>query len=140
MNLLHFKTLSVKLRANPLTERIIYGRPHFTAITQHAFVTINGIEIDEELAPLITKIWETGISTKYCCQEIAPGLAHIIFPTSDDAIRFIEETNRLLGGWPAHSFLFEVIPGGYNVGWKRKHTTTITAVWHTVSATDTQDT
>jgi hypothetical protein len=44
--------------------------------------------IDEALAGLIKKAWQLGINTNNCCQEVDPGISHIMFLTGLDGERF----------------------------------------------------
>jgi hypothetical protein len=45
--------------------------------------------VDEELAPLILALWKRGIDTCLSCQENRPGVAWIMFPTAEDAKKFL---------------------------------------------------
>jgi hypothetical protein len=67
----------------------------------HPTVTLDGIEIDEELAPLIRKLWDAGVKTSSCCQEGEPGVAWIQFPSPAEALRFFIPASSLVGscGW-----------------------------------------
>lgn len=46
-------------------------------------------QIDEEMAPLIREIWNAGVDTMMCCQEVAPGIGWIEFPSVEDLLRFL---------------------------------------------------
>lgn len=56
------------------------------------YVKVNDMEayIDEEMATIIKILWQNGIKTSACCQEIIPGSAHIAFPTATDAANFVK--------------------------------------------------
>jgi hypothetical protein len=64
-------------------------------------VTLDGIKIDEELAPLIAKLWDAGVKTTSCCQEREPGVAWIQFPSPAEAMKFFVTASTLVGscGW-----------------------------------------
>jgi hypothetical protein len=47
------------------------------------------IAIDVKIAPLIRKLWDSGIDTVQSCQENEPGTAYIGFPSIAVARRFI---------------------------------------------------
>lgn len=49
----------------------------------------NEIEIDIELAPLISELWKRNINTMKSCQEINPGIAWIEFISGMDAEIFL---------------------------------------------------
>ena len=63
----------------------------------HPTVQIEGIEIDEDLAPLIRRLWEAGIRTSMCCQEHSPGTCWIQFPAPDEAIKFFVPASTIVG-------------------------------------------
>jgi hypothetical protein len=67
----------------------------------HPTVTLDGIEIDEDLAPLIKKLWDAGIKTTMCCQEREPGVCWIQFLSRDDALKFFIPASYLISdcGW-----------------------------------------
>jgi hypothetical protein len=51
---------------------------------RHPTVTVRDpagrkVEIDADMAPLITACWDAGVETSECCQEAAPGMARIGF-------------------------------------------------------------
>jgi hypothetical protein len=47
------------------------------------------IAVDVKIAPLIRRLWDSGIDTVQSCQEIEPGTAYIGFPNIAVARRFI---------------------------------------------------
>jgi hypothetical protein len=47
------------------------------------------IEVDEEIAPLLQAIWDSGINTCNSCQENKPGIIWIEFLTAVDAEAFL---------------------------------------------------
>lgn len=64
----------------------------------HPTVRLNGIDIDEELAPLLRAFWEQGIGTVACCQgrpfeyhisQGAHGHAYVLFKGFDQAVEFV---------------------------------------------------
>jgi hypothetical protein len=66
----------------------------------HSTVTLNGIEIDADLAPLIAKLWDARVKAT-CCQEREPGVAWIQFPSPAEALRFFVPASTLVEscGW-----------------------------------------
>jgi hypothetical protein len=76
----------------------------------HPTVTLDGIEIDADLAPLIGKLWDAGVKTTSCCQEGEPGVAWIQFPSRAEALRFVIPASTLVGscGW--------IVDDGQDVG------------------------
>jgi hypothetical protein len=62
----------------------------------HSTVTPDGIEIDEELAPLIRKLWEAGIRTTMYRQEREPGICSIRFLSPGDAMKFLGPASLVL--------------------------------------------
>lgn len=65
-------------------------------MTMHEYVMTNGIQIDTKLAPLIEAVWNEGLTTEFCCEEIKQGTAHIVFGNTEDALRFTEHTRYVL--------------------------------------------
>jgi len=67
---------------------------------QHPTVLIDGVPIDEEIAPLIRALWERDIETVNSCQD--NGDAHQIwieFATTSDASRFLDAVIGRLGDY-----------------------------------------
>jgi hypothetical protein len=103
----------------------------------HPTVTLDGIEIDEELAPLIRKLWDVGIKTNVCCQEREPGVCWIQFLSRDDALKFFIPASTLIRGcgWTLddeHDFGddFMVNPLGYvSVEFAREDIGALTRLW-----------
>lgn len=67
----------------------------------HSFILLHHpdqgpIEIDEEIAPIISHLWHEGIDTCYCCQGDKHQQAYIIFPGSEAACRFLNRYERAL--------------------------------------------
>ena len=54
----------------------------------HPHVIIDGIEIDEEIAPLIELIWNLGLRTSNSCQDNPAGMVWIEF-AAEDAAEFL---------------------------------------------------
>jgi hypothetical protein len=63
----------------------------------HSAIEMDGIEIDEELTPLIQALWDDGVQTGACCQGSrldyhlsmgAHGSGYILFPDFDQAVNF----------------------------------------------------
>jgi hypothetical protein len=67
----------------------------------HPTVTTGGVEIDEDLAPLIRKLWDADIETISCCQEGEAGIAWIQFPSPVEALKFFVPASTLISdcGW-----------------------------------------
>lgn len=58
----------------------------------------DSISIDEELAPLIQKIWDSGISTQFCCQgdkDENYDTGYILFTTIGDFTKFVTRCGGL---------------------------------------------
>ena len=47
------------------------------------------IEIDEELAHLMSALWGRGVTTAACCQDVGDGYASITFPTVEHLFSFL---------------------------------------------------
>jgi hypothetical protein len=57
---------------------------------------VDGIPIDNELAPVIRLLWNAGIKTNQCCQEHEPGYCWIQFRSLQDALNFFVPASSLL--------------------------------------------
>lgn len=61
--------------------------------TTHKQVTViyhgTPIEVDEGMAELLTLLWGRGVNTSLSCQENRKGIAWIMFPTPEDAAKFL---------------------------------------------------
>lgn len=56
------------------------------------------VEIDVELAPVITELWALGVATRQCCQyDEFSDSAEISFPTASDMTAFVDAI--FLGGY-----------------------------------------
>lgn len=74
--------------------------------SKHGFVMMNGIEIDEKIAPLIGMLWSLGLETQYsceslsdsceCCGKISNGRTQILFWKLSHAAFFSEMTRARL--------------------------------------------
>ena len=106
-------------------------------MTIHEHVTINGIQIDKGLERIIRALWNVGIKTQFSCEEYAPGRAHIIFPSTLDALRFVEYTHEVIdevGPGIVFSVDMGMYPmpgqfGRWSVEWNSEYTPMITDVW-----------
>lgn len=65
-------------------------------MTDHEYVLVRDIQIDKKMAPLIEALWGEFVPTEFCCEEISPGIAHIIFPTTRTALKFVERVRNAL--------------------------------------------
>lgn len=69
-----------------------------TLDVKHKYVLLDGIQIDEGMAPLIGALWSYGIDTQFCCEHWNEFRLHerpkanIVFPTTQDALAFIDPT------------------------------------------------
>jgi hypothetical protein len=61
----------------------------------HPTVLVDGVEIDEDLAPLIRKLWDAGIKTRMCCQERELGTCWVQFLSPCDAMKFFGPASLL---------------------------------------------
>src|SRR5688500_168585 len=61
-------------------------------------------EVDEGIAPLVLACWQKGIDTVMSCQDDRPGVVWVMFPSSDDAKRFLDLTDY------AYEWKFETHP------------------------------
>lgn len=57
-------------------------------MTHHPQVDVNGVLVDEGMAPLLCAMWARGIKTCLSCQENKPGIAWIAFLTPQDVRKF----------------------------------------------------
>lgn len=64
-------------------------------MTRHSQVCINGIDVDEGIAPLLKVLWEKGYRTQYSCQG-NPDYAYILFGSFCQANEFLCETAILM--------------------------------------------
>lgn len=65
----------------------------------HRQVDVDGVLVDEGLAPLLRHLWRCGFRTQFSCQcRVMTGAVdtYIIFWTLEDAFRFFERTVELL--------------------------------------------
>lgn len=106
-------------------------------MTTHEHVIMNGIQIDKEMAPIIKELWSAGIDTQFCCEEIAPGVAHIVFEYTDAALAFVNKTVEVINS-VAPPMVFSVdirmcpMPGEagrWSVEWNNGYTELIAEIW-----------
>lgn len=87
------------------------GRRPKTPWEQHPQTTLNGIEVDEKIAPLLNALWNLGFETHFSCEgdsrdyiadEVGTddALAYIAFATLEQSVRFITTTVILLDRVP----------------------------------------
>ena len=106
-------------------------------MTIHEYATIDGIQIDKGLERIIRVLWNVGIKTQFSCEEYAPGRAHIIFPSTLDALRFVEYTHEVIdevGPGIVFSVDMGMYPmpgefGRWSVEWYTEYTPMVTDVW-----------
>lgn len=80
-----------------LAELVVCGLAHAVRNTSnskkfepHKTVSVNGIDIDTKIAPLITEMWKAGIKTLMSCEDGIPAnFCWILFKTQLDANKFI---------------------------------------------------
>ena len=105
---------------------------------RHTTVEINGIEIDEDLAPLIRLLWDAGVKTTMCWQERDPGICCIQFPSPPEALKFfisasslVSECQWALDNQHDEGDDFEVNPiGCVSVGFPRAELGALTRRWN----------
>lgn len=89
-------------------------------LPNHPQVLVDGVEVDERLAPLLHTMWTLGLDTQFSCQGDPdryvpnhPGSwdasAQIFFADVDEAIKFVKKSKDLLG----HLTIFT--EGGFRV-------------------------
>lgn len=69
------------------------------SVVKHPQIEVNGIWVDEKIAPLVAQAHKMGIATRWSCQggdESPYALAYITFPLIDDAVEFLKATNHQL--------------------------------------------
>lgn len=106
-------------------------------MTTHEHVIMNGIQIDKEMAPIIKELWNAGIDTQFCCEEISPGVAHIVFGHTDVALAFVNKTVEVINSVaPAMVFSVDIrmcpMPGEvgrWSVEWNNGYTELIAEIW-----------
>jgi hypothetical protein len=65
------------------------------SVVKHPQIEVNGIWVDEKIAPLIAQAHKMGISTRWSCQggdDPPYALAYITFPKIADAVEFLTAT------------------------------------------------
>ena len=58
-------------------------------MTEHAQVSIEGVDVDAGIAPLLSRLWRHGIDTSASCEDWG-GLVWIGFPDHRNAERFLD--------------------------------------------------
>ena len=77
-------------------------------LPEHAQVELDGIEVDEGMAPLLGALWSLGLETQYSCQghidyylarkgPLPYARSQIVFEDIDQGYRFVTKTLELLG-------------------------------------------
>jgi hypothetical protein len=67
-------------------------------VSHHRQISVQGIELDEGIAPLVETLWSSGYATQGSCEDMraedvppmfgADGVATIVFPNRRDSQRF----------------------------------------------------
>lgn len=84
------------------------------------------VEIDAELAPAISALWELGVSTRQCCQyNQLSDSAEVSFPTASDMAAFVDavfpagyddsdEMQTRISDWE----VYDPTPSPQRMGWR----------------------
>jgi hypothetical protein len=85
------------------------GRPDIppSAMAGHPQVEVEGVEVDELMAPLLLAMWRLGLDTQFSCQGnpdryfahdqlFAQNRSQIVFPDFDQACKFAKKTMEML--------------------------------------------
>lgn len=91
----HYHARTVPLKDIPQVTLCFDGEPH-----RHPQTYLRGVQVDEGIALLLSRVWDSGLETQWSCEGIPAhnaimpnlGLTYIVFPQREHAYLFLEFT------------------------------------------------